>query len=78
MGVVSITVSGYDPQEFALALDSAYGIQVRAGLHCAPLMHRSLGTLDGGGTIRFSLGDFTTSEQLTVAIQAVQEIAGAV
>jgi selenocysteine lyase/cysteine desulfurase len=75
VGVVSITVSGYDPQELALVLDSTYRVQVRAGLHCAPLMHKSLGTLAGGGTVRFSLGAFTTAEDIDAAIQAVAEVA---
>lgn len=75
VGVVSITLSGYDPQELALVLDSACRVQVRAGLHCAPLMHRSLGTLAGGGTVRFSLGAFTTSDEIDTAIRAVSEIA---
>jgi cysteine desulfurase/selenocysteine lyase len=75
VGVVSIAVSGYDPQELALVLDSAYRVQVRAGLHCAPLMHESLGTLTAGGTVRFSVGAFTTTEEVDTAIRAVQEIA---
>lgn len=75
VGVVSITVSGYDPQEFALALDSACRVQVRAGLHCAPLMHRCLGTFDGGGAIRFSLGPFNTSADIDAATAAVEAIA---
>jgi cysteine desulfurase family protein len=74
VGVVSITVSGYDPQELALVLDSAYRVQVRAGLHCAPLMHESLGTLSAGGTVRFSLGAFTTTEEIDAAIRALQEV----
>ena len=71
----SVTVSGYDPQELALVLDSAYRVQVRSGLHCAPLMHRSLGTLADGGTLRFSLGAFSTSEEIEAAIGAMREIA---
>ncbi len=34
VGVVSISIEGYDPQEAAALLDSAFGVQVRAGLHC--------------------------------------------
>lgn len=75
VGVVSITVSGYDPQEVALALDSACRVQVRAGLHCAPLMHRGLGTFDGGGAVRFSLGVFNTTADIDGAIAAMQAIA---
>ena len=73
--LVSIVLEGYDPQEVALSLDSAYRIQVRPGLHCAPAMHRALGTHETGGTIRFSLGEFTTAEEIDATIEAVAEIA---
>ena len=36
VAVVSISLAGYDPQELAVALDAAFGVQVRAGLHCTP------------------------------------------
>lgn len=75
VGVVSMTIEGYDPQEVAAMLDSAYRVQTRAGLHCAPLMHQALGTLGQGGTVRFSVGPFTTSDEIDVAISAVHEIA---
>ena len=75
VGVVSITLSDYDPQEAAGMLDAAYRIQVRPGLQCAPLMHQSLGTAAGGGTVRFSLGSFTTDRQIDTAISAVSELA---
>ncbi len=74
--VVSVAVAGFDPQEVALSLDAAYRIQVRAGLHCAPLMHAALGTQPGGGTVRFSLGAFTTPQQIDAAVEALAEIAG--
>jgi selenocysteine lyase/cysteine desulfurase len=57
-------------------LDSACGIQVRAGLHCAALMHRSLGTIDCGGTVRFSFGPFTTTEDIDAAAEAVERACG--
>jgi cysteine desulfurase family protein len=75
VGVVSITLDGYDPQEAAATLDAAYRIQVRSGVHCAPLMHRALGTLDSGGTVRFSLGVFTTEADVDAAVAAVAELA---
>ena len=74
VGVVSITAAGFEPQELAMMLDAACGIQVRAGLHCAPLMHDALGTLEHGGTVRFSLGVFNTAEQIELAIQALGEL----
>jgi cysteine desulfurase/selenocysteine lyase len=78
VGVVSFNVEGYNPQELASLLDSAYGVQVRAGLHCAPLMHRALGTLAGGGTVRMSLGPFNTPTDIDQATTAVREIASVV
>lgn len=77
VGIVSLTMDGYDPREVAALLDSAYGIQVRAGLHCAPRMHAALGTLAQGGTVRFSIGPFTTVGEVEATITAVAEIAGA-
>ena len=51
-------------------------IQTRAGLHCAPKMHAALGTLPRG-TLRFSLGHFTTQAEIDAAIAAMTEIATA-
>ncbi|HUY33214.1 MAG TPA: aminotransferase class V-fold PLP-dependent enzyme [Pirellulales bacterium] len=77
VGVVSVTLAAIDPQELAATLDSAYRIQVRSGLQCAPLMHRALGTLAGGGTVRFSLGPLTTADEIDVTLAAMNEIASA-
>ncbi len=74
VGVVSITIPGYSPAEVATILEGHYRVQVRAGIHCAPLMHESLGTLVRGGTVRFSLGPFTTAEEVDTAVRAVEEI----
>ena len=73
--VVSIAVEGYDPQEVAAVLDTNFGIQVRAGLHCAPRMHRALDTIDRGGTVRFSIGAFNTPADIDAAIAAIADIA---
>ena len=73
--VVSITVDGYAPQELGAALESAFGLQCRAGFQCAPRMHESLGTTAGGGTLRFSPGYATTIEEIDLAITALQEVA---
>ena len=73
--LVSIVVEGYDPQEMALGLDAVYRIQVRSGLHCAPLMHEALQTHKIGGTVRFSLGPFNTEDDVDAAVRAVAEIA---
>jgi cysteine desulfurase family protein len=73
--VVSITVDGYAPQELGAALESAFGLQCRAGFQCAPRMHEALGTTPGGGTLRFSPGYATTTEEIDLAITALQEVA---
>lgn len=68
--VLSFTASGVDPALLAVELDHGFDIAVRAGLHCAPLAHRTLGTLPGG-TVRVSPGWFTTSEEIAFFLDAV-------
>jgi cysteine desulfurase family protein len=77
VGVVSVRVEGYDPQEIAAVLDASYGIQVRAGLHCAPLVHRAIGSFNGGGTVRFSFNPSNTLDEIDAAAAAMIEIATA-
>ncbi len=71
--VVSITVAGRDLGELALELDRRE-ICARVGLHCAPSAHRSLGTLDSGGTLRFSPGLFTTPEEIRETLNVMEEL----
>ena len=73
-GVVSFVLDGIDPRITATLLDSHFGIEVRAGLHCAPLVHRSLGTLDTGGTVRASVGPFTTEADIDALLTALMMI----
>jgi cysteine desulfurase family protein len=74
VGVVSIALDGYDPQEAAAILATSFGVQTRAGFHCAPLMHKALGTDRAGGTLRFSVGPFNTAGHIEAAIDAVRQI----
>ncbi|QGJ69429.1 Aminotransferase class V-fold PLP-dependent enzyme [Planctomycetales bacterium 10988] len=76
-GVVSLTLEDFDPQEVALGLDSSFRIQTRAGLHCAPEMHRRLGTLASGGALRLSLGHFTTKQEVEQVVSALAQWVGA-
>ncbi len=75
VGVVSVTLDGFEPQELATVLDSSFGIETRAGLHCAPGADRSLGTFAGGGTLRMSVGSFTTPEHMEAALAAFRALA---
>ncbi len=73
VGVVSLNVAGFDPQELAAVLDANWRIQTRAGLHCAPRMHAALGT-SPSGTLRLSIGHFTTQDEIDTAIAALTEL----
>lgn len=74
VGVLSFEISGHDPREVAMILDSGFGIQVRAGLHCAPNIHKRLGTFEKGGTVRISPGWFSEEAHIEALVQAVSEI----
>ena len=73
-GVVSFVLEGIDPRITSTLLDAHFGIEVRAGLHCAPLVHRSLGTLDTGGTVRASVGPFTAEADIDALLTALMMI----
>lgn len=69
-GVLSLTVEGRDPSELAFILDQQYGIAVRAGLHCAPHAHRTIGTYPAG-TVRLSPGWFSTMQDMDCFCEAL-------
>ncbi len=73
VGVVSLNVAGYDPRELASLLDAHWSIQTRAGIHCAPRMHAALGTAPAG-TLRLSVGHFTTDAEIDTALAALAEV----
>jgi cysteine desulfurase family protein len=74
-GVFSVRIDGLEPSELSALLESEYGMLTRSGLHCAPLAHRTLGTLAGGGTTRLSFGPFTTGADVDAAADAFAELA---
>jgi hypothetical protein len=59
----------------AVILDSAYGIQVRAGLHCSPHALSGGPQAESIPTLRVSPGWQTTPEQIKKAAAAIREIA---
>jgi cysteine desulfurase family protein len=75
-GVISVQTLKTDCADAAFRLDFEYGIMTRVGLHCAPNAHKTLGTFPTG-TIRFSVGNFNTEEDIDAAIKALTEICGA-
>ena len=70
--LVSFGVAGIASQEVAAALDGM-GIAVRGGLHCAPGVHRFLGTLESGA-VRVSPGLYNTREDAQALLMAVERI----
>ena len=71
--VISINIKDADSSEVGYILDSEFDIAVRTGLHCAPLAHETIGTLESG-TIRFSIGYFNTYEDIDKALNAIEII----
>ncbi|MEM6362979.1 MAG: aminotransferase class V-fold PLP-dependent enzyme [Planctomycetota bacterium] len=69
--------SELSPQEAAAILDSEFGIEVRAGHHCAARIHNCLMT-ERLGTLRFSGGHTTTMNEIDYAVDAVMQIAESV
>ena len=57
----------------ATTLDANWSIQTRAGIHCAPRMHAALGTAPAG-TLRLSVGHFTTDVEIDAALAALAEV----
>ena len=72
--VVSLNVRDYDSSEVSDELALTYDIATRSGAHCAPRMHRALGT-EEQGAVRFSFGHFNTFDEVDAAIAAIREIA---
>lgn len=84
VGVFSFVIEGRTPHEAARVLESDHGILSRAGVHCAPLAHRTFGTLtdenegtERAGTVRLSVGPFTSEDDVRASARAVRGLARA-
>lgn len=73
-GIVSLNIGEEDSGRISDILWEDYGICTRAGAHCAPLMHRALGT-GKQGAVRFSFSYYNTAEEVDAAIGAIRELA---
>ena len=71
--VVPINIGDVDSSELSYILDQDYDIEVRPGLHCAPLAHKTIGTFEQG-VVRFSFGLYNTHEEIELGIKAIKEI----
>ena len=73
--IVSFNVNGFAPADIGYILSGAYGITVRTGMQCAPLICARIGA--DKGVVRVSPGLFTTEEDAQAFLRAMKEILGA-
>lgn len=73
VGVIPFNLKGMDASELAFILDQDYGIAVRAGYHCTPLAHETVGTMETGA-VRISFGYFNTFAEVDKLIEALKEV----
>ena len=72
--IVALNIRDYDSGSVSDELSQIYDIATRPGAHCAPRMHKALGTSERGA-VRFSFSWFNTEEEIDEAIKALREIA---
>ena len=72
--VVTLNIADVDSGEVADELAERFGIATRPGAHCAPRLHRALGTTEQGA-VRFSWSYFNTEEETDAAAEAVRILA---
>jgi len=70
----SFGIRGMDPAQAGARLDVDFGVACRTGLHCAPLVHQTLGTAPDGA-IRMSVGALTTLADVEAGVRAVKALA---
>ncbi|MDY6796012.1 MAG: aminotransferase class V-fold PLP-dependent enzyme [Actinomycetota bacterium] len=73
VGLVSFNIEGFTSSEVASRLNERYGICVRSGLHCAPLAHRTIGTLHNG-VVRASISFMNTGDDVDYLLESLREI----
>jgi len=73
VGIVTILHDDVTAAQLARAVEATHGVQGRAGLHCAPDAHMTMGTLESGA-FRLSIGWATTEADVDTAIAAVNEV----
>lgn len=76
-GIVSFSVYNLSSMQVAERLDTEFDIAVRGGLHCAPLAHKHLGTLETG-LVRASFSPNNQSSEARALLLAVKKIADSV
>ena len=72
-GIVSFSHNVLSSQEVADRLNDEFSIAVRGGFHCAPLMHKALGTIDNG-LVRVSFSHYTSRYEIDCLLDALRRI----
>jgi selenocysteine lyase/cysteine desulfurase len=72
-GVIAFNVGDLDSSTVGDFLNEKYGICVRCGFHCAPLMHKFLGTAKSGA-VRVSIGCDNCEDDIKTLITAIKEL----
>jgi cysteine desulfurase family protein len=75
LSTILMNLEGVDPGDVGVMLDVDHNIATRTGLHCAPLVHTQLGTVQRDGGVRFSIGAFNTEQEVDAAIEGIADIA---
>ncbi len=75
LSTITMNVEGLEAGDVGIMLDVDFNIATRTGLHCAPLVHKQIGTMDIHGGVRFAIGPFNTEDHITTALEGVKEIA---
>lgn len=71
--IVSLGIEGLAPSDLAAILDAEYGIETRAGMHCAAALHACIGS-EQEGTLRMSAGPETSKAEIEAAVAALRSI----
>jgi selenocysteine lyase/cysteine desulfurase len=75
ISTLTMNIDGMEAGDVGIMLDVDFDIATRTGLHCAPLVHKQIGTMDIHGGVRFAVGPFNTEEHIDAAIKATAQIA---
>ena len=75
LATITMNIEGMDAGDVGIMLDVDFNIATRTGLHCAPLVHQQIGTLERHGGVRFAIGPFNTERHIDAALEGVAEIA---
>lgn len=73
VGITSIIIDGYSSGEISDYLNEKYEIITRSGGHCAPLLHKAMGTVESG-LVRFSFSHNNTIDEVETALEAIRNI----